>query len=262
MAKTDADLSSSRSIGWRIMAVVALTIVVMPIIGASTAGAEPSMVRLGRLAPSGPPTGAVGLGAVSNRQRIGLELILSPSHRDELTTLLRSLNDAGSPQYHRWLSPEQFAQRFDPPSATISEVMSWLTSVGLHPTYHSGFAVHISDPASAVESGFGVSLRDYRLERGQRVHISSGAPRLPAAWSANVVSVLGLDDAPQLSPHIAQSHRVSQGASILPHAEGLSPCSAATLEASAVGGATPDEVGAAYGVGSLTAPARQEPARR
>ncbi len=234
------------------MAVVALTSVLLPIIDASTAGAVPSMVRLGRLAPSGPPTGAVELGAVSNRQPIGLELVLAPSHRDELTTLLRSLNDAGSPQYHRWLSPGQFAQRFDPPSATVSEVMSWLTSVGLHPTYHSGFAVHVSDPASAVESGFGVSFRDYRLERGQRVHISSGTPRLPAAWSANVVSVLGLDDAPRLNPHIAQSHRVSQGASILPHAEGFSPCSAATLEASAVGGDTPDEVGAAYGVGSLT----------
>jgi kumamolisin len=177
---------------------------------------------------------------------------LAPSHEAELNALLQSVNDSGSPQYHHWLTPTQFAQQFDPAPATISEVKSWLAGVGLHATYRSGFAVHVADPAGAIESGLGVSFNEYVLGQGEQVHISGGAPLVPSALSSSVVSVLGLDNAPQLTSHIAQSHRVLQGSAALPHADGLSPCAAASSFAAGFGGYTPDQVGAAYGIGSLT----------
>ncbi len=251
MAKTDArrrKVPSSTSA--RIIAVLALTCVCAPVLAAGTAGAASSMVRLGRLAPPAPPLGAARIGPVPASQSIGLEFVLAPSHPAKLTSLSHSLYDAGSPQYHRWLKPGQFVQRFGPAPATVSQVRAWLASVGLRSTYTAGFALRVSEPARAVESALGLSFDDYRLARGQQVHLAGRAPLLPASLSGSVVSVLGLDDAPRLTSHLVQRPS-AQGARLLPHDEGLSPCAAATDQAGP-NVYTPDQVGAAYGVASLT----------
>ncbi len=218
---------------------------------ATAAAATPSMVRLRGGTPD-VPHGATRLGPASTQQSVGLELVLSPSHPAELESLVRSLDDPGSPLYHRWLTPSQFVRRFGPSAATVSGVERWLDSVGLRPTDVSGFAVHVSKPVGAIESGLGISLGDYRLARGgEQIRVPSRAPLVPATLSAGVVSVLGLDNAPELMPHIAQG-RSAIDTGLLPHAEGLSPCTAAKSAAAGVGGYTPDQVGAAYGIGSLT----------
>jgi kumamolisin len=161
-------------------------------------------------------------------------------------SLLHSIYNAGSPQYHHWISSAEFAQQFDPAPAAVSAVERWLASVGLHSSYGSGFAVHASAPASAIESGLGVSFNDYKLARGQQIHVANRAPLLPAPVSATVVSVLGLDDAPRLTSQLSRAQSM-QSTNVAPHAEGLFPCIGAPS-----GTFTPDQVGAAYGIGSLT----------
>jgi kumamolisin len=220
-----------------------------PVVVTSGAGAASAMVRLSRLAPSAAPRGATQMGPMPKARSIGLEVVLAPSHAVELSSLVASLYDARSPQYHHWLTPREFAQRFDPTPAAVSQVKGWLSSVGLRSTYRSGFAVQVSGSASVVESGLGVSLNDYRLPYGQQVHVSNGAPLLPATLSDTVISVLGLDDAPRLTSELTPAH-AAQSTPVIPHADGLTPCAAAKAAASS-SFFTPDQVGAAYGVESL-----------
>jgi kumamolisin len=186
---------------------------------------------------------------MSRAQSIGLEVVLAPSHPAELSSVVGSLYDPRSPEYHQWLTPREFAQRFDPAASAVSQVEGWLSSLGLHSTYQSGFAVQVSGSTGGVESGLGISLNEYRLSRGQQVHVADRAPLLPATLSGTVTSVLGLDNAPRLSSHLVPAH-VTQSPRAVPHADGLTPCNGAT---SAAGPSffTPDQVGAAYGVGSL-----------
>ena len=223
----------------------------MPVLATTIAGAAPAMVRLGRLAQPAPPKGSTRIGPVSESQPIGFEIILAPSHPEELASLLHSLYARGSSEYHQWLTSAQFAQRFDPAPVAISQVEEWLAGKGVRSSYRSGFAIRVSEPAKVVESALGVSLEDYRLAAGQQVHVANGAPLLPTTLAASVVSVVGLDSAPRLSSQLTQQ-RSTLGNGLLPHDEGVSPCAAAT---SAAGGSayTPDQVGAAYGIGSLTA---------
>ena len=239
-----------RSISARIVAVIALASFTAPVLASDAAGATSAMVRLGRLAPPAPPRGSTRIGPVPGSRSIGVELVLAPSHPGELASLLHSLYAVGSPEYHRWLTPGQFAQRFDPAPAAVSQVEAWLSDVGLRSSYRSGFAIRVWEPAKVVESALGVTLNDYRLAAGQQVHVANGAPLLPATLSASIVSVLGLDSAPRLSSQLTQD-RATQG-NLLPHDEGITPCAGATA---ATGGTayTPDQVGAAYGIGSLTA---------
>jgi len=210
------------------------------------AGAAPSMVRESRLAPPHPPRGAVALGRMSKSQSISLEVVLAPSHQAELASLLHSLYSVGSPDYHQWIARGDFARRFDPSAAEVAGVESWLAREGLHPTYTSGLAVHVSGSAGVIESGLGVSFNDYRLAGGQRARVANAAPLVPSTVSSAVISVLGLDTAPRLTSHLVPDH-AEQNTSLAPHAEGLVPCVAPPP-----GADTPDEVGAAYGIGDLT----------
>ena len=209
------------------------------------AGAAQSMVRVARLATPAPPQGAVSMGPLSATRALSFEVVLAPSDQSEMSSLLHSLYDAGSPEYHQWITPGEFARRFDPSSTSIAEVESWLAHAGLHSTYKSGFAVQVSGPVAAVESGLGVSLTDYKLGGGQEIHDASHAPLLPSGVAGSVVSFLGLDNAPRLTTDIIQDH-ADQGAGLAPQADGLTPCVVAPS-----GIDTPDQVGAAYGIGSL-----------
>ena len=218
---------------------------------AGAAGAAQPMVRLDRLSPLAPPLNATTLGPVSKAGLIDLEIVLAPSHEAELTSLLHSTYDPGSPQFHQWLTPAEFAQQFAPTATTVSNVEGWLASVGMHSSYRSGFSVRVSEPAGTIESGLGVSLNNYKLADGREIHVADRPPLLPSILSASVVSVLGLDTAPRFTSQLSRD-RSAQSTRLTPHDEGLSPCGAATSVATAVGAYTPDQVGAAYGIGSLT----------
>jgi hypothetical protein len=240
-----------RAIVAKFVAVSVIASIGVPVAAARIAGAAPAMVRLSRLMPPRLPKSATRVGSFSQSKAINLEVVLAPSHQEQLTSLLHSLNDVGSARYHHWLTSPEFVRRFGPTPTAVSAVEKWLAGRGLHSVYQSGFAVHVTASVRAIESGLGVSLDEYRLARGQQVHVPTRAPLVPATLSAGLISVLGLDNAPQLVPEIVRSHS-APSAQAVPHAEGLSPCSAATSEASGVGGYTPDQVGAAYGIGSLT----------
>jgi kumamolisin len=222
---------------------------VAPVVITGGAGAAPAMVRVSGLAPLAAPQGAIPLGPVPQAQSIGLEVVLAPSHPAELSSLVGSLYDPRSPRYHQWLTSQEFAQRFDPAATSVSQVEGWLSSLGLHSTYQSGFAVQVSGSTGGVEFGLGVSLNEYRLPHGQHVHVADRAPLVPATLSGTVTSVLGLDNAPRLASHLVPAH-ATQSPHAVPHADGLTPCTSATLAADP-NFFTPDQVGAAYGVGTL-----------
>ena len=55
-------------------------------------------------------------------------LVLTPSagQQADLDRLLTQQQDSSSPDYHRWLTPEQYAERFGVSQSDIDKVVSWL----------------------------------------------------------------------------------------------------------------------------------------
>ncbi len=72
-------------------------------------------------------------GAVDPAQPMGrmiLSLRVNPSKQAELERLLAEQQDPSSPNYHRWLTPEEFGEQFGPDSKDIEVIIDWLTSQG------------------------------------------------------------------------------------------------------------------------------------
>src|ERR1700684_665284 len=62
--------------------------------------------------------------------RILLVLKRSPDQEAALAKLMDDQQDKASPNYHRWLSPEQFGQQFGPTDADVQTITAWLQSHG------------------------------------------------------------------------------------------------------------------------------------
>src|ERR1700720_2240091 len=54
----------------------------------------------------------------------------SPAQQSALETLLAEQQDRSSPNYHKWLTPEQYADRFGMTPGDVAKVASWLQSKG------------------------------------------------------------------------------------------------------------------------------------
>jgi uncharacterized protein (TIGR03437 family) len=150
----------------------------------------------GHLRPEAVPQ--LDQGAVDPASQLSLvtvELKRSPAQQADLQLLLAQQQDPTSPNYHKWLTPDQFAERFGASQADINTLAQWLRNQHLNvtSTARSRNAISFSGTAAAVESAFGVELHHY-LVNGQLHFANSTEPSVPAALAGVVGSIRGLND--------------------------------------------------------------------
>jgi hypothetical protein len=119
-------------------------------------------------------------------------LVLSPSDEQEhqLRTLLDSQQTKGSPDYHQWLTPEAFGQRFGPSPQDIQQVTGWLEQQGFSVASiaKSGRWIEFSGTAGQVQTAFHTQMRNYQVEG--KMHFANASDiSIPAALSQVVRGV-------------------------------------------------------------------------
>ncbi len=124
-----------------------------------------------------------------------LMLKRSPAQQAALAKLLQDQQDPNSKDYHQWLTPQQFGERFGFSAADIAAVSTWLEL--------QGFAV-VDVPASrnlivfsgtvqSAQTALRTTIHRYLVD-GES-HIANSSPiSLPAALAPLVLAVNGLDD--------------------------------------------------------------------
>ena len=139
------------------------------------------------------------VGRADPHERLGMSITLGVRQQDELDALLAAQQQPGSPQYHRWLSPQEFAARFAPAVPEYEALAQWLEG--------EGFAVHrwenrlrldFSGSVARVEGTFGVRMNYY--QHASRIHIANAnAPLLPIQF-ADSVEFMRLNTFPLAKP--------------------------------------------------------------
>jgi uncharacterized protein (TIGR03437 family) len=124
-----------------------------------------------------------------------LALAPSASQAADLTQLLAAQQDPSSPDFHRWLTPEQFADRFGASAQDVAKTETWLQSQGLNviSTARARNWIAFSGTASQVESAFQTEIHQY-VVNGETHFANSTEPSLPAALQGFVQGVRGLHD--------------------------------------------------------------------
>jgi hypothetical protein len=215
--------------------------------------------------------GASISGKVAPGQRMRLTVGMASRDPLGLSAFAQSVATPGSPQYGRFLTVHQFAQRFGAGAAPLARVRHALRADGLGVvrTDANHLSVVVSGTAAAIEHAFATRLARVRTSHGRRVVINITAPTLPLPLARDVEAVLGLnglaDPAPagltrRAAPRRLGRPRADAGARLA--TGGPEPCAAATRAAAQIGhgqagvasfGYTADLLAGAYDVPSLYA---------
>ena len=126
---------------------------------------------------------------------ISLGFHLSAAQQSDLNNLLAQQQDRSSPNYHKWLTPAQFADRFGMTQADISRVTTWLESQGFTVTSvaNSRNRISFDGTVAQVESAFATEIHNYAVNG--EVHFANATnPSVPAALSEAVISMGHLHD--------------------------------------------------------------------
>jgi len=88
-------------------------------------------------------------------ERMLLVLRRSPEQQAALKKLLDDQQDKQSPNYHKWLTPEQFGKQFGPTDSDLETITGWLQSHGFRVGSTKGRTVlEFSGSASQVQEAF------------------------------------------------------------------------------------------------------------
>ncbi|HEY1897771.1 MAG TPA: protease pro-enzyme activation domain-containing protein, partial [Terracidiphilus sp.] len=84
---------------------------------------------------------------------ISLYFNRSAAQQADLEALLAAQQDPSSPQYHQWLTPDQFAARFGMAQSDIEQVQAWLQQQGfsIDSTARSRNMIRFSGTVNQVE---------------------------------------------------------------------------------------------------------------
>jgi len=127
----------------------------------------------------------------------GMALTIPPSaaQQADLNALLEAQHTPGSPDYHRWLTPEQFAKRFGASQADIAAISNWLQTQGLTVMGASRGrnSITFKGFAAQVESAFGTEIHHYAVD-GEMHYANASEPSIPAAFQSVVTGIRGLND--------------------------------------------------------------------
>ena len=133
------------------------------------------------------------LGRTDGGQLIrGVTLVFHPSaaQQNDLANLLAAQQDRSSPNYHRWLTPAQFANRFGMTKDDISRVVSWLESQSFTVTSvaNSRNQISFDGTVAQIETAFATEIHNYLVD--SEIHFANASnPSIPAALAASVLSI-------------------------------------------------------------------------
>lgn len=127
----------------------------------------------------------------------GMTVYFQPTaeQKAELDALVKAQQTPGSPEYHQWLTPAQYAARFGLSQADIGKVENWLESEGFNVERVSPSLTSItfSGTVEQVETAFSTEMHTYRID-GEEHWANSTNLSIPEALSGVVQAVRNLND--------------------------------------------------------------------
>jgi subtilase family serine protease len=154
-------------------------------------------------------------GAVVESQPMTRMLLLLKRGDDQEAALqqyLDSQQDKSSPNYHAWLTPEEFGANYGPTDADVQAVTDWLANQGftVEKVYSSKTVIEFSGTVGAVQSTFGTAIRNFEIG-GKTYMANASDPQIPAALAPVVAGIVSLNNFPRQS-HVrivGQARRVA-----------------------------------------------------
>jgi uncharacterized protein (TIGR03437 family) len=119
----------------------------------------------------------------------------TPGQQEALDRLLSEQQDPASPNFQKWLTPEEFGARFGATAQTLDRIANWLRAQGftVQSVARGRSFIVFSGTAGQVRNAFETEIHRYRAA-GKPHFAASAPPVLPAEFQDLVTAIRGLDD--------------------------------------------------------------------
>jgi Pro-kumamolisin, activation domain len=149
----------------------------------------------GQIQRQAKPEYDLGRAEASFPLHVTLLTVPSPSQAKALKQLLAEQQDPKSPNFHKWLTPKQYADRFGLSHNDIQKATAWLKSQGLtvDRVANGRNWIVFSGTATQIENAFRTEIHRYNVN-GEMHFANAVPPSIPAALSGIATGFRGLDD--------------------------------------------------------------------
>ncbi len=173
--------------GLKLVAAMALASLIFPALCGGVAHAQ--VIRL----PNSHPLDVSALkpNLVSSNRPLNLRIALALRNRAQMEKLLREQQDPASPQYHRWLTPEQFAAQFGPAPADVQAVERWLSHAGFRVTGQIASMLQVQGTIGQAASLFAVQFAG---SSDGRLYANLQDPAIPSQFASVISAIDGLNN--------------------------------------------------------------------
>ena len=130
----------------------------------------------------------------------------SAAQQQALEKLIAEQQDPTSPNYHNWLTPEQFAQQFGMSDSDLAKVKDWLVAQGftIDEVARGHSYIAFTGSAGQINSVFATELHQYNVNG--EVHFANATSlSIPSALAPVVAGIRSLNDF-KPKPHLIQHH--------------------------------------------------------
>ena len=137
-------------------------------------------------------------GSIAPERMLTMMITLKLRHPEELDRLLSEQQNPSSPDYHRWVTPQEFSARFGPDPAQFKAVRDWLVAQGFEVTSSSPEQRSITFRGSAglAERVFRTRIVTYAGDSYANVT----DPSIPARFAGVIGAIGGLDNVAHAVP--------------------------------------------------------------
>ena len=138
---------------------------------------------------------------------VSLVFKLTAAQEAAVEKLLADQQNPASPGYHKWLTPEQYADRFGLSKADVAKVVAWLQAEGftVNRVARGRTQVWFTGSVSQIEAAFRTEMHHYLVDG--EPHFANGVePAVPTALADVVLGVHNLSDfRPRSRVHVSKA---------------------------------------------------------
>ena len=137
---------------------------------------------------------AMLVGHFAPEQKLRLALAIQPPHMAAEEQFIRELTTKGSPNFHKFLTQDQWNARFAPSAEDEQAVVDWAQNQGLTVThrYPNRLLVDVEGTSAAIEKAFGVTINNYQVA-GEVDFSNDRDPVIPPQLAGILHAVVGLN---------------------------------------------------------------------
>lgn len=164
---------------------------------ASDETSQPRSVRLSGHVPNKALSGATLLEKLDASMPVPVTFILPLRNQQALEELVQRIHDPSDRQhYGKYLTSEEFVERFAPSQEDYDAVIAYAEELGLtvSNTHPNRTLLNVVGPTQSIEKAFNLGLHKYETPNGRKFYAPNNNPEVPAAIASIIGGVVGLDN--------------------------------------------------------------------